>query len=37
MISAFGVNSRFGSQDFSDGLSNTIGIAEVKTYQALLH
>lgn len=34
---AFGVNSKFGPADFSDGLSNTIGIAEVKTYQALLH
>ncbi len=33
---AFGVNSRFRPGDFRDGLSNTIGIAEVKTYQALL-
>lgn len=34
---AFGVNSRFSAADFSDGLSNSLGIAEVKTYQALLH
>ena len=34
---AFGVNSRFRTGDFSDGLSNTIGVAEVKTYHALLH
>lgn len=34
---AFGVNSRFRAGDFSDGLSNSLGIAEVKTYQSLLH
>ncbi len=34
---AFGVNSRFQTGDFLDGLSNTLGIAEVKTYRALLH
>lgn len=34
---AFGVNSRFRPADYTDGLSNSIGIAEVKTYQALLH
>lgn len=34
---AFGVNSRFGSGDFIDGMSNTLGMAEVKTYQGLLH
>lgn len=34
---AFGVNSRFRTADFIDGLSNTIGVAEVKTYHALLH
>jgi prepilin-type N-terminal cleavage/methylation domain-containing protein len=33
---AFGVNSRFRARDFTDGLSNTIGIAEVKSYQDLL-
>lgn len=34
---AFGVNSRLSTAHFTDGLSNTIGVAEVKTYQALLH
>lgn len=34
---AFGVNSKFRPGDFADGLSNSIGVAEVKTYQALLH
>ncbi|MDB5343607.1 MAG: prepilin-type cleavage/methylation protein [Schlesneria sp.] len=33
---AFGVNSKFSTANFTDGTSNTIGIAEVKTYQALL-
>lgn len=34
---SFGVNSRIRSADFLDGMSNTIGMAEVKTYQPLLH
>lgn len=34
---AFGVNSRIRAGDCSDGLSNTLGITEVKTYQPLLH
>lgn len=33
---AFGVNSRFRPADFTDGMSNSLGIAEVKTYQALI-
>lgn len=34
---AFGVNSRIGPGSFVDGMSNTIGMSEVKAYQALLH
>ncbi len=34
---AFGVNSKFSSASFTDGLSNTLGIAEVKTFQPLVH
>lgn len=34
---AFGVNSGIRPGDFRDGMSNTIGICEVRTYQALLH
>jgi len=33
---AFGVNSRFRPADFTDGMSNSIAIAEVKTYQPIL-
>lgn len=33
---AFIVNSKLRSSDFSDGLSNTLAAAEVKTYQAYL-
>jgi prepilin-type N-terminal cleavage/methylation domain-containing protein len=34
---SFGVNSQIRPADFLDGMSNTIGLAEVKAYQALLH
>ncbi|MDB5336519.1 MAG: putative major pilin subunit [Planctomycetaceae bacterium] len=30
---AFGVNTRFTTANFSDGLSNTIGLSEIKTFQ----
>ncbi len=30
---AFGVNTRYTSADFMDGMSNTIGLSEVKAYQ----
>ena len=31
---AFATNQSFGARDFSDGMSNTIGMAEVKTFTA---
>ncbi|MFO1094049.1 MAG: DUF1559 domain-containing protein [Planctomycetaceae bacterium] len=34
---AFGANSKFRPADFLDGMSNTIGMAEVKAYQPILH
>lgn len=34
---AFGVNSAIRAGDLADGLSNTLGIGEVKNYQGLLH
>ncbi len=30
---AFGVNTRYTAADFTDGLSNTIGLSEIKAYQ----
>ena len=30
---AFGVNSRYTAADFSDGMSNTVGMSEIKAYQ----
>lgn len=33
---AFGVSSRFNSRDFSDGMSNTLAMAEVKSFQPFL-
>lgn len=33
---AFGVNTKYSSGSFTDGMSNTIGLAEVKAYQANL-
>jgi prepilin-type N-terminal cleavage/methylation domain-containing protein/prepilin-type processing-associated H-X9-DG protein len=34
---AFGVNQSMQTADFSDGLSNTLGMAEVKAHQPLLY
>jgi prepilin-type N-terminal cleavage/methylation domain-containing protein/prepilin-type processing-associated H-X9-DG protein len=34
---AFGVNRMMRPADFTDGLSNTLGMAEVKAHQPLLH
>lgn len=34
---AFGVNSRFRPADFTDGMTNTVAMAEVKAYQPILH
>jgi prepilin-type N-terminal cleavage/methylation domain-containing protein len=34
---AFGVNQMMRTADFADGLSNTLGMAEVKAHQPLLH
>ena len=30
---AFGVNTKFSSRDFTDGMSNTIGMSEIKAFQ----
>jgi hypothetical protein len=30
---AFGVNTRYSAADFTDGLSNTLGMSEIKAYQ----
>ncbi len=30
---AFGVNTRYTSADFTDGMSNTVGLSEIKAYQ----
>ncbi|MES2793072.1 MAG: DUF1559 domain-containing protein, partial [Planctomycetota bacterium] len=29
---AFGVNSRYSAADFTDGMSNTVGLSEIKAY-----
>lgn len=34
---AFGVDSRYDTGSFLDGVSNTLGMAEVKAFQGLLH
>lgn len=34
---AFGVNTRFGPASYIDGMTNTLAMAEVKSYQPILH
>lgn len=34
---AFAPNGRLGDRDFTDGLSNTVGMSEVKAYQQRIH